>query len=71
LFQKQRRNKNIKYGGKEKNMGEKEKKFPYWIHIVLGIVWVVVGIALHAGIELAIWVGGGLVMILIGFFNRE
>ena len=47
-----------------------KNKFPYWIHIVLGIIWVFVGVILQTGVELAIWVGGGLVMIVIGLLNR-
>jgi len=47
------------------------KKFPYQIHIVLGIIWILVGILLHSGIELGIWVGGGLVMVIIGLLNRK
>jgi len=48
---------------------ENKKRFPYWIHIILGIIWIVVGVTFHAGVELAIWVAGGLVMIIIGFLN--
>ena len=47
-----------------------KKKFPYQIHIILGLIWVLVGVLLHTGVELMIWVGGGLVMIVIGFLNR-
>jgi len=50
---------------------ENKRKFPYWIHILLGIIWIILGVAFHAGIELAIWVGGGLVMVVIGFLNRK
>lgn len=48
-----------------------KKEFPYQIHIVLGIIWVFIGVALHSGIEVAIWVGGGLVMVVIGLLNRK
>jgi len=47
-----------------------KKQFPYQIHIILGIIWVFIGIFLYLGIELAIWVGGGLVMIIIGLLNK-
>jgi len=47
------------------------KKFPYQIHIILGLIWIAVGLILHTGIELAIWVVGGLAMVLIGWFNRK
>jgi len=48
-----------------------KRKFPYQIHIGLGIIWFFVGIFLHSGIELAIWVIGGLVMITIGLANKR
>ena len=48
-----------------------KKEFPYQIHIALGIIWVFIGVVLYSGIELAVWVGGGLVMILIGLLNRK
>jgi len=48
-----------------------KRKFPYQIHIILGLIWLGVGLILHTGIELVIWVGGGLVMIVIGLLNRK
>jgi len=52
-------------------MRHMKKEFPYQIHIILGIIWISIGVVLHSGIELAIWVGGGLVMITIGLLNRR
>jgi len=48
-----------------------KKKFPYQIHIILGLIWIFIGITLHTGTELMIWVGGGLVMAVIGLLNRK
>jgi len=48
-----------------------KKEFPYQIHIVLGLIWLFIGVVFHSGIELAIWVAGGLVMIIIGFLNKK
>lgn len=48
-----------------------KKEFPYQIHIILGIIWAFIGVVLHSGIELVIWVGGGLVMITIGLLNKK
>ena len=48
-----------------------KKEFPYQVHIILGLIWAFIGIVLHSGIELAIWVGGGLVMITIGLLNKK
>ena len=48
-----------------------KKEFPYQIHIVIGLLWLLIGGVLHSGIELAIWVAGGLVMITIGFLNKK
>ena len=48
-----------------------KKVFPYQIHMILGIIWVFIGVTLYSGIELVIWVGGGLIMIAIGLLNRK
>lgn len=47
-----------------------KKQFPYQVHVILGIIWVFIGVFFYSGIELAIWVGGGLVMITIGLLNK-
>jgi len=52
-------------------MENTKRKFPYWIHIVLGLIWIVVGVAFHTGWELAIWVAGGVVMFTIGLLNKN
>ncbi len=48
-----------------------KRGFPYQIHIILGIIWIFIGIFLYFEIGLAIWVGGGLIMIVIGLLNRK
>lgn len=50
-------------------MNKQKRKFPYWIHTLLGVIWIVVGVVFHSGIELAVWVAGGLVMLTIGSLN--
>jgi len=52
-------------------MNNQKGKFPYWIHLVLGLIWIVIGITLYSGTASVIWVGGGLIMIIIGFLNRK
>jgi len=52
-------------------MKKQERKFPYQIHLILGLIWIVIGITFYSGTELSIWVGGGLVMIIIGLLNRR
>jgi hypothetical protein len=52
-------------------MKKLERKFPYQIHLVLGLIWIVVGITFYSGIGLIIWVGGGLLMTIIGILNRK
>jgi len=47
------------------------KKFPYQIHIILGIIWIFVGVFLHSGVELIVWLCGGLAMIVVGLLNRR
>ena len=48
-----------------------KKEFPYQIQIILGVIWLFVGIALHSGIELIIWVTGGVVFVVIGLLSRK
>jgi len=52
-------------------MKKQRKFFPYQIHLILGLIWVVIGITFYSGIASAIWIGGGLTMIIIGFLNRK
>jgi len=54
-----------------KKLNIMKKEFPYQIHIILGLIWLLIGAVFHSGIELAIWVAGGLVMITIGLLNRR
>jgi hypothetical protein len=52
-------------------MKEQKKLFPYQIHLVLGLIWIVVGIMLYSGTVSVVWVGGGLIMIVVGILNRK
>jgi len=52
-------------------MKKQEKKFPYQIHLILGLIWIVVGITFYSGIESVIWVGGGLIMAVVGILNKK
>jgi len=47
------------------------KKFPYQIHLILGLIWIVVGISLFSGIGLVAWISGGLLMIVVGLLNKK
>ncbi len=50
---------------------KQEKKFPYQIHLIFGLIWIVVGLAFYSGTGSVLWVGGGLIMIIIGILNRR
>lgn len=52
-------------------MKKQKKNFPYKIHLVLGLIWIVIGIAFYSGTGSAIWVGGGLIMVIIGILNKR
>jgi len=52
-------------------MKKQKKSFPYQVHIILGFIWIVIGITLYSGTASVIWVGGGLLMAIIGFLNRK
>ena len=46
-------------------------KFPYYIHIILGLLWIVLGISFYSGWEMLIWIIGGLIMLIIGLLNSK
>ena len=48
-----------------------KKEFPYQVHIIFGIIWVSIGIILYSGVEAAVWIGGGLVMIVVGLLVKK
>jgi hypothetical protein len=52
-------------------MEKKKRKFPYQIHLVLGLIWIVIGITLYSGTASAIWIGGGFIMTIVGILNRR
>ena len=52
-------------------MKKQKRKFPYQVHLILGIIWIIVGITLFSGIGLVAWVSGGLLMVIIGLLNRK
>ncbi len=51
-------------------MKNQKRKFPYWIHLVLGLIWIIVGIVLYSGVSSIVWIGGGLMMMVIGVLNK-
>ena len=57
--------------GKMNIMKKQKRNFPYQIHLVLGLIWIVVGTIFYSGVESAVWVGGGLIMTVVGFLNRN
>ena len=54
-----------------KFMDIKKRKFPYQIHLALGLIWVVIGIFLYSGWEQALWIGVGIVFLIIGYLNGK
>ncbi len=52
-------------------MKKEKKNFPYQVHLILGLIWIAVGITLYSGIGAVIWVGGGLLMTAVGILNKE
>ena len=50
-------------------MKKQKKPFPYQLHLIFGLFWIVIGITLFSGIKLVVWVSGGLIMVIIGFLN--
>lgn len=52
-------------------MKKQKGEFPYQIHLILGLIWIVVGVTFYSGIELVIWVGGGLIMTVVALLNKR
>ena len=53
-------------------MDEQKNKFPFWIHIAIGIIWIVLGATVIDGTQKLFWIGAGLIFITIGLIaNRK
>lgn len=51
---------------------EKEKrKFPWWIHAGLGVLWILIGATVMSGIWSIFWILVGLAFIAIGLLARR
>ncbi len=51
-------------------MSKPKKQFPYQIHIVLGLIWILIGVFLQSGFELVFWVAVGVVMLIVGLLTK-
>ncbi len=51
-------------------MSKQKSKFPYQIHIILGLIWILIGVFLQSGFELVFWVAVGVVMLIVGLFSK-
>ena len=49
----------------------KKRKFPYQVHIVIGLLWVLIGIFLQSGWIQTLWIGAGLVFLVIGWLSKR
>jgi len=47
-------------------MENKKRQFPFWVHIAIGVLWVIVGATVVSGFATLLWIAGGLVLITIG-----
>ena len=52
-------------------MKKQKQKFPYQVHLVLGLIWIIVGITIYSGVVSVVWMCGGLIMVIIGFLNKK
>ena len=48
-----------------------KKRFPYWIHILLGVIWIIIGITTQEGYLQLLWIGIGVIMVVIGLLNKK
>ena len=49
----------------------KKRKFPYQIHIAIGLMWIIIGIFLQSGWQQILWIAFGIVFLAIGWFGRK
>jgi len=49
----------------------KKKDFPFQVHMMIGILWIFIGAFLQQGVELLIWVAGGIIMIILGLMGKK
>ncbi|MFC1756908.1 hypothetical protein ACFLZC_02010 [Patescibacteria group bacterium] len=47
-------------------MNKQKNKFPFWIHIAIGVIWIILGATVIDGAQTLLWIGAGLVFITIG-----
>ena len=47
-------------------MKKEKRQFPFWIHIAIGILWIILGATVIDGGQSLLWIGAGLVFIIIG-----
>jgi len=47
-------------------MKKQKNKFPFWIHIAIGVLWIIIGATVVSGFATLLWIAGGLLLITIG-----
>lgn len=47
-------------------MNKQKRQFPFWIHIAIGVIWIVLGATVIEGWQTLLWIGAGLLFITIG-----
>jgi len=48
-----------------------KSKFPYQIHFIIGIIWILIGIFLQSGWEMALWIIAGAIFLIIGLAGKK
>lgn len=47
-------------------MNKQKRQFPFWIHIAIGVLWIILGATVIDGGQSLLWIGAGLLFITIG-----
>jgi len=50
---------------------KKETNFPYQIHLIIGIIWVLIGAFLQSGWSMVLWVAAGIIFLAIGLLGMK
>ena len=52
-------------------MKKPKTTFPYQVHLILGFIWIFIGVIIMSGVESMFWILIGIIFIIIGFLAKK
>jgi purine-cytosine permease-like protein len=52
-------------------MDKQKRQFPFWIHIAIGVIWIILGATVIDGWQTLLWIVAGLLFITIGMLASK